>query len=632
MKKDKPTDLRKQAEARLKKRFDKLDDLHEGDPQRLVHELRVHQVELEMQNEELRKSQAELEESRARYSDLYDFAPVGYFTFDKYGLIIRVNLTGAGQLGIERNLLIKKPFSRFIRKDDQDVFFLHRGKVFETKELQTCELRLKRKDGAGFYAQLQSLAVEDKAGRAVYCMTAVSDITERKLSEQALRELNKTLEQHVAERTGALRKSEERYHSLFENMVEGFAYCKMLFDDRGRPADFVYLDVNSAFGRLTGLENVIGKKVTEAIPGIKESHPELFEIYGRVALTGNPEKIDIEFVPLNIWLSLSVYSTEKGHFVAVFDNITERKRAEEALRKAYDDLEIRVQERTKELRELNETLEHRVAGRAAEMQAANTALQESRKAALNIMEDAIAARRQAEEVSEELAAVNKELDAFSYAVSNDLMAPLRSIEGFTAAITEDYAASLDKTAKDYFDRVTAASRRMSQLINAMLNMARLTRGELTARTVNLSDLAEVAAYELGKKYPERPVEIVIAKGVKALGDIDMLRVVIENLFDNAYKFTGRHPSAKIEFGVMEEEISHIGLIGPVYFVRDDGEGFDVEYAWKLFKPFSRLHAESEFPGIGIGLSTVQRIIRRHGGKIWADSAPGKGATFYFTLK
>ncbi len=145
--------------------------------------------------------------------------------------------------------------------------------------------------------------------------TVVTDTTERKRTE------------------GALRQSEQRYHSLFENMLDGFAHCKMLFDDHGRPVDFVYLDVNSQFGKLTGLENVVGKKVTEVIPGIKESHPELFEVYGRVALTGQPERFEIEFTPLGVWLSVSVYSTERGNFVAVFDNITERKRAERGVQK-----------------------------------------------------------------------------------------------------------------------------------------------------------------------------------------------------------------------------------------------------------------------------------------------------------
>ncbi len=173
-------------------------------------------------------------------------------------------------------------------------------------------------------------------------------------------ETNEALQAEITERKRveqALLESEQRYRSLFENMLDGFAYCKMLFDDHGRPVDFVYLKVNSAFERLTGLENVVGKKITELIPGIKESYPELFEIYGRVALTGKPEKFEIEFKPLEAWLSISVYSTKREYFVAVFENITERKRAEEALHKARNELETRVQERTAKLEEANMKLQ-----------------------------------------------------------------------------------------------------------------------------------------------------------------------------------------------------------------------------------------------------------------------------------
>ena len=212
----------------------------------------------------------------------------------------------------------------------------------------------------------------------------------------------------------------------------------------------------------------------------------------------------------------------KNILIGFFRDMTERKRAGEDLLKAHN-----------------------------ELQSANASLRDSKRAALNMMEDALAARRQAEEVTAELAATNKDLDAFSYAVANDLSAPLRTIEGFTAAITEDYAASLDHTAKDYFNRVLCADRRMSQFIDAMLNMARLTRGVLMERTANLSDLAEVVAYELGKKSPDRRVECVIAKDIRGQGDIDMLRVVLENLIDNAWKFTGGHEQAKIEFGVIQ---------------------------------------------------------------------------------
>jgi light-regulated signal transduction histidine kinase (bacteriophytochrome) len=156
-------------------------------------------------------------------------------------------------------------------------------------------------------------------------------------------------------------------------------------------------------------------------------------------------------------------------------------------------------------------------------------------------------------------------------------------------------------------------------------MARLTRSEIREQVVNLSDLAEGIVSELRRGKPEQQAEFVIAPGIKVHGDAGMLRIVLENLLDNAFKFTGRHQTANIRFGVMEMEGK------TVYFVRDDGAGFDMRYADKLFKPFKRLHTESEFPGIGIGLATAHRIISRHNGRIWAESEPEKGATFYFTL-
>ena len=167
---------------------------------------------------------------------------------------------------------------------------------------------------------------------------------------------------------------------------------------------------------------------------------------------------------------------------------------------------------------------------------------------------------------------------------------------------------------------------MSQLIDALLTMARLARAEIKEDTVDLSSIAQVTAYELKKRQPERRVEFIIAEKVKVTGDINLLRMVLENLLDNAWKFTGKHPSARIEFGAALIDGKN------VYFVRDDGAGFDMDFADKLFGPFRRLQREEDFPGIGIGLALVHKIIKKHGGKIWAESAPEEGATFYFTLR
>jgi len=225
----------------------------------------------------------------------------------------------------------------------------------------------------------------------------------------------------------------------------------------------------------------------------------------------------------------------------------------------------------------------------------------------------------------ELELANKELESFTYSVSHDLRAPLRSIDGFSQALLEDYEDKLDAQGKDYLQRVRAASQRMGELIDDLLNLSRVSRTELHVESVDLSEIGKAIVAELKETHPERQVEFVVQEGVTVHGDKNLLRVVMRNLLDNAWKYTGKHEHARIEFGLFWQKGEAI------YFVRDDGAGFDMAYGNKLFNPFQRLHNMDEFPGTGIGLSTVQRIIHRHGGNIWAEGALEKGATFYFTL-
>ena len=225
-----------------------------------------------------------------------------------------------------------------------------------------------------------------------------------------------------------------------------------------------------------------------------------------------------------------------------------------------------------------------------------------------------------------LEAANKELEAFSYSVSHDLRAPLRSIDGFSQALLEDYTDKLDEGGQDYLRRVRAASQRMGHLIDDILKLSRVIRAEVRREEIDLSGLAREVAGELREQQPERPVEWTIHENVTAFADAGLMRAVLQNLLGNAWKFTGKQPHPRIEFGTTRQEDGTC-----VYFVRDNGAGFDMAYAQKLFGAFQRLHAESEFAGTGIGLATVQRIIHRHGGRIWAESAVGQGATFSFTL-
>lgn len=225
-----------------------------------------------------------------------------------------------------------------------------------------------------------------------------------------------------------------------------------------------------------------------------------------------------------------------------------------------------------------------------------------------------------------LAALNKELEAFSYSVSHDLRAPLRSIDGFSRILLEDHSKKLDVEGQVYLQRIRAAADSMAQLIEDLLNLARVTRAEIQREDVDLSELAEKAAAGLRQSEPDRQVDMVIAPGLIARADLRLARVVMENLLSNAWKFTAKHAHARIDVGRQAKDGR------TVFFVRDDGAGFDMAYASKLFGAFQRLHSHSEFPGTGIGLATVQRIINRHEGVIWAEGAVERGATFYFTLE
>jgi two-component system, sensor histidine kinase and response regulator len=220
---------------------------------------------------------------------------------------------------------------------------------------------------------------------------------------------------------------------------------------------------------------------------------------------------------------------------------------------------------------------------------------------------------------------NRELESFSYAVSHDLRAPLRRIESFARALTESQADKLDATGVRFLDRIREASQHMSQLIDDVLHLSRLTRAELRDQELDLSAIVALILARLKEAEPERSVEIKIRPGVIAAGDAQLMRVALHNLLENAWKFTGKEPDARIEFGVTN-------IAGePTYFVRDNGAGFDMTYVERLFGPFQRLHLNSEFPGTGIGLATVQRIIHRHGGRVWAEGTVGQGATFHFTI-
>jgi PAS domain S-box-containing protein len=229
-----------------------------------------------------------------------------------------------------------------------------------------------------------------------------------------------------------------------------------------------------------------------------------------------------------------------------------------------------------------------------------------------------------QERTSQLEATNKELEAFCYSISHDLRAPLRTIRGFTEVLMEQYGEQIDDRGRDFLRRTCEASAQMDRLIDDLLKLSRVSRAGIQNAEINLSTMVEQIFSELKRAEPDRAVGVVVTPRLTAHGDERLMRLVLDNLLRNAWKFTGKNPEARIEFGRMEEGEA-------AFFVRDNGAGFDMAYSGKLFGVFQRLHSSSEFPGSGVGLAIVQRVINRHGGKIWAEGKVNEGATFYFTL-
>ena len=389
--------------------------------------------------------------------------------------------------------------------------------------------------------------------------------------EEVLKEYNETLfrklEKKIHELETAnqtIKESEAKYRSLIETTNTGFA----IIDVEGKVRD-----ANDEYIRLSGhniLGQIIGRKVTEWTAEYDRARNA--EEIALCLKQGFVRNLEIDYVDKNgrvtpIEINATVVETTGGTVIMTLcRDISKRRKAEN------------------EIRQLNEVLEQRVRERTIE------------------------------------------LEAFSYSVSHDLRAPLRSIDGFSQALLEDYENKLDAQGRDYLTRIRTSTRLMAELIEDLLKLSGITRTDMDIVPVNMTRMARSIIDELQKLHPQRMVNIKIAGSLEDSADPRLIRIVLENLLGNAWKFTGKKTIAEIEFGSTEKDHKK------VYFIRDNGVGFDMEYAERIFAPFQRLHNVDEYPGTGIGLATVRRIINRHGGTVRAEGLPGHGATFYFTLQ
>lgn len=508
--------------------------------QQLVQKLEIHQIELEIQNEELQRTLAELTQSKNKYADFYDFTPVGYLTFDETGRILEANLTASKLLGVARVSLMKKPFTLFVQPESKIPFRFFLEKIFSEKSKQTCELKILKNE---LIIDLEGIvAVSDTPDATRFCRAVMINVTARKQVEADLHRYELLAVRH-------------RDIILFIELPNG----RIVEANDAATRAYGYTREQLLSMTIHDLRAADVPRLTPDQISMAYDQGLLFEMIHR-RQAGDTFPVEV-----------SAQGTEIGGkrvLISLIRDITKRKRIESEL----NDRTATLEERTRELE-----------------------------------------------------AANKDLESFSYSVSHDLKAPLRAIDGFSRMLIKKYGNQVSEDAARMLNIIRDNTDRMGTLIDGILSFSRVLRNSMTTSKIDMGQLVKEVWDETRKANEGRELKLKVTKILTGCGDRMLIGQVLLNLISNAVKFTKNRVPGIIEIR------SYTDSDKIVYSFKDNGVGFDMAFYNKLFGVFQRLHDNEEYEGTGVGLAIVQRIINRHGGRVWAEGEVDKGATFYFTL-